>query len=103
VLEGVLVVEELLESKGKDPYRVQEIQSYSYLEGTPGILELQAPRGRGMPYRVSRLIADQGWDIASARVGQWAGTAAAAFYLLGAHGEPLLTDEVDRGLATQAK
>lgn len=98
VLEGNEVVEELLESKGKDPYRVQPIHSYTYLEGSPGVLELEAPKGRGMPYRISRLIADCGWDIVSARIGQWAGRAAATFYLLRLDGEPLGREEIDRGL-----
>ena len=79
--------------------RKQQIIKHSFVEGSPGILEIRAPRGRGMPYRFSRLIADQGWNVISARVGQWAGSATAAFYLLGPKGQPLSTEEVNNLIA----
>ncbi|AIE87113.1 HD domain-containing protein [Fimbriimonas ginsengisoli] len=101
VLEGRKTVEEILEARGKDPFRVQRIFTLTYVEGTPGILEIRAPRGRGMPYRFSRLIADQGWNVVSARVGQWAGNAAAAFYVLGPTGAPLTQEEVHRALGVE--
>jgi len=100
VVEGRQSVEKILESRGKDPGRVQRVYSYTYVEGAPGIIEIRAPRGRGMPYRFSRLIADQGWNIVSARVGQWAGNAAAAFYILGANGEMLSRAEIEDKLHT---
>ncbi len=93
VIEGREDVEQLLLRRGKDPSRKQQILKHSFVEGIPGILEVRAPRGRGMPYRFSRFIAEQGWNIASARVGQWAGSATAAFYLLGPSGEAL--DKLD--------
>jgi [protein-PII] uridylyltransferase len=98
VLEGRQSVEELLGRRGKDPSRKQNIFTYAYHEGAPGILEIRAPRGRGMPYRFSRLIAAQRWNIVAARVGQWAGNAAASFYLLGSDGGCLPKEEVDRVL-----
>jgi [protein-PII] uridylyltransferase len=99
VLEGRKDVATIMEARGKDPSRDQRIYTYTYVEGTPGILEIRSPRGRGMPYRFSRLIADQGWNVVSARVGQWAGSAAAAFYVLGPNGAPLSREEVDRALS----
>ena len=99
VIEGRTDVEALLVQKGKDPSRKQQIIKHSFVEGSPGILEIRAPRGRGMPYRFSRLIADQGWNVISARVGQWAGSATAAFYLLGPKGQPLSTEEVNNLIA----
>ena len=95
VIEGRTDVEALLIQKGKDPSRKLLITKHAFVEGSPGILEIRAPRGRGMPYRFSRLIADQGWNVVSARVGQWAGSATAAFYLLGPGGRALQPDEVD--------
>jgi [protein-PII] uridylyltransferase len=98
VLRGEKTVEEILIARGKDPSRTQQLFTHGFVPGNPGVLEVRAPRGRGMPYRLSRLIADQGWNVVSARVGQWAGSAAAAFYLVGADGSPLVPEEVDRAL-----
>ena len=91
-------VEELLLQKGKDPSRKQNVFSYTYIEGAPGILEIRSPRGRGMPFRFSTLIAGRGWNVVSARVGQWAGNATAAFYILGDNGRPITREEVDASL-----
>lgn len=99
VLSGERTVEELLTARGKDPAKNQRFFKYAYHAGAPGILEVRADRGRGMPYRFSRLIAEQGWNIVSARVGQWAGSAAAAFYVLGPGGRPLEREEVDAAMA----
>lgn len=100
VIGGKTDVSELLVKKGKDPARQQQIFKHTFVEGTPGILEIRAPRGRGMPFRFSRLIAEQGWNVISARVGQWAGSATAAFYLLGQQGRSLTKTEVDAVLAS---
>jgi len=89
VIEGRVSPDELLRSKGKDPERSQHVFDYTFLPGHPGILEIRAPRGKGMAYRVSRLIARHGWNIHSARVGQWAGRGAAAFYLEGVQPEDI--------------
>jgi [protein-PII] uridylyltransferase len=82
VVEGRRDVADVLRSKGKDPFRKQRFFSYTFIEGTPGVLEVRAPRGRGMAFRFSQLIANAGWNVVSARVGQWAGNAAAAFYVM---------------------
>ena len=47
-----------------------------------GVLEIHAPRGRGMAFRMSRRITQLGWNILSARLGQWGGHGAATFYLV---------------------
>lgn len=98
VLSKELDVSELLRRRGKDPDRDQQFYQYTYHEGNPGILEFRTPRGRGMAYRLSRLIAKQGWNIVSARVGQWAGRGAAAFYITGPNDKPLKSDEVNEAL-----
>lgn len=99
VLNGRTSVDELISRRGKDPSRMQSDFSFTYIEGTPGILEVRAPRGRGMAYRFSRMIASQGWNIQAARVGQWAGLGAAAFYILGPGDRPLRYDEVSQALS----
>ncbi len=89
----------LMAKHGKDPNRRQENCKFDFIEGRPGILEIQAPRGRGMAYRISNLIWRQGWDIVAARFGQWAGQGAAAFYLTGPEGRPLTKAEVESAIA----
>ncbi|MGV3616852.1 MAG: HD domain-containing protein [Fimbriimonas sp.] len=98
VAEGRREVEDVLRSKGKDPFRKQRVFSYQFIEGTPSVLEIRAPRGRGMAFRFSQLIAEAGWNVVSARVGQWAGNAAAAFYLLDSNGNGLTKEQVDAKL-----
>jgi [protein-PII] uridylyltransferase len=85
----------VLRERGKDPDRKQQLFRYIYHEGSPSLLEVRAPRGRGMPYRFSRLIAENGWNILGARVGQWAGSAAATFTLGGADGRPVSKMEIE--------
>jgi [protein-PII] uridylyltransferase len=99
VVEGRTTVEEILKSKGKDPFRKQRVFSYDLIESTPSVLEIRAPRGRGMAFRLSRLIAEAGWNVASARVGQWAGNAAAAFYLLDKNGQGITREALKKTLA----
>jgi [protein-PII] uridylyltransferase len=101
VLNGKLTLDEVLTTRGKDPSRLQQIFTHTFVPGSPGILEIRAPRGRGMPFRLSRLIADQGWNVVSARVGQWAGNAAASFYLLNGDGRPLAPEEVESALGSR--
>ena len=81
VLAGEGEVDEILRQRSKDPDRLQRFLHIDVVEGDPTIIEIRAPKGRGMPYRVSRVIAQHGWDILAARVGQWAGTGTAAFYV----------------------
>jgi [protein-PII] uridylyltransferase len=96
VLSDECSVDELLVDRSKDPNLQQQVDHWTFLPGHPGILEIRTPRGRGMPFRFSRLFAKKGWNIIAARVGQWAGTGAAAFYLLGPNGEELTTSQVAR-------
>ena len=81
MLRGEITAEEIIVQRQKDPYRPQQVFEWTLTDSNPSILELRAPRGRGMPYRISRKLAEQGLNIVSARVGQWAGNAAAAFYV----------------------
>ncbi|MFQ3587383.1 MAG: HD domain-containing protein [Fimbriimonadaceae bacterium] len=99
VLLGEADVNDILRRRGKDPDRTQESYSYRFLAGYPGILEIRAPRGRGLAFRMSRLIADKGWNIVAARLGQWGGRGTATFYVLGPNDEPLIEDAVRAALA----
>lgn len=101
VMSGELDVGELLRARGKDPEGAQRSYTFTFLEGTPGILEVRAPRGKGMAYRFSRLISLAGWNIQAARVGQWAGRGAAAFYITGPGERALSSQEVEAVLGPQ--
>ena len=102
-LESILggtPVDSLIHSRGKDAERRQRITQYAFIEGNPGILEIQAPGGRGMAYRFTRLLAAKGWNVLSARVGQWAGSGAAAFYITGPNHAVLTKEEVERAMSS---
>jgi [protein-PII] uridylyltransferase len=98
MLRGGKRTEDILRERGKDPDRGQEVFSYTFVPGSPAVLEIRAPRGRGMPYRFSRLIAAQGWNTFAARVGQWADSGAATFYIGKPDGSPLTRVEVEQAL-----
>lgn len=98
VLSGERSADSFLLDKGKDPTMQQRVFSYAYIEGNPGVLEIKASRGRGMAYRLSRFIAGRGWNIVAARVGQWAGSGAAAFYVLNHDDLPLAKSEVEQAM-----
>lgn len=98
---GSLKVETLLTERGKNPDRSQQVFQFTVVPGHPAILEIQAPRGRGMAYRFSRVLARNGWNITAARVGQWAGQGAAAFYLTAEDGSPLDAGEIEKRLTSQ--
>lgn len=98
VLNRKTSVADLIRSRGKDPDRRQNVYSFSFVPGSPGVLEVRAPRGRGMPYRFSRRLSELKWNIVAARVGMWAGQGAATFYILDENGGPLPKEIVEEGL-----
>jgi [protein-PII] uridylyltransferase len=102
VANGEVDADDLLRAKGLDPDRRQGFLRWNYVPGNPGILEVRAPKGRGMPFRVSRLLASFGWNVVSARIGQWAGNAAAAFYVLGPDNAPISPEEVAAAFASES-
>lgn len=88
----------LMQSKGKDPAFVQKVFRASVSAGDPTILDIRAPQGRGMAYRISRCITGAGWEIHAARVGQWADHGVAAFYLSDPNGLPISEERVAHAL-----
>ena len=101
VLNGRESVDSILRDAGKSPDRKQNVLEYNFVPGVPSIIEIRAPRGRGMAYRIARTLSERGWDIQGARVGQWAGSGAAAFYVASASGEQLSEQEVAEALSSQ--
>lgn len=101
VAKGEVDADDILRGRGLDPHRRQSVLRWNYVPGNPGILEIRAPKGKGMSYRVSRRLAALGWNVVSARVGQWAGNAAAAFYVQGPGDSPLSREEVAAAFAEE--
>lgn len=97
VLTGSESVEDVMRAAKKDPDRPQNVMTVHYVGGDPAIVEIQAPRGRGMAYRLARQLSAHGINILSARVGQWAGSGTAAFYVTASDGS-----RVDEGMVTRA-
>lgn len=91
VLLGEIAVDDLLRQRSKDPSRQQQFFTLEILERDPVILEIRAPKGRGLAFRLSRVISQQGLSILSARLGQWAGSASAGFYVYDPSGRPVDT------------
>jgi [protein-PII] uridylyltransferase len=98
VIRGERSLEDVMREAKKDPDRAQNVLTYEYLPGTPGIIEIKAPRGRGMAYRLARRLSAHDINILSARVGQWAGSGTAAFYVSGEDGRALDPARVARAL-----
>lgn len=93
----------LLRRHGKDPSRRQAVLSHRFSQGDLGVLEIETPLGRGMPYRVSKMLAALGWNVHVAKIGQWAGRATARFYIEGRNGERLTPAEVRAAFSGQRK
>jgi [protein-PII] uridylyltransferase len=94
VLLGEMNRDELLKKRGKDPERRQQFFTLEVLDREPVILEIRAPRGRGLAYRLSKAINQLGLSILSARLGQWAGSASAGFYVADPTGKKIDTEEL---------
>jgi [protein-PII] uridylyltransferase len=101
VLKGGADADDVLKAAKKDPDRPQQVMTYQFIQGSPGIIEVQAPRGRGLAYRLARQLSAAGINILGARVGQWAGSGAAAFYVSGRNGAPLDPSVVAEALKGQ--
>jgi [protein-PII] uridylyltransferase len=89
--EGAL--DEVLRSHNKNPEQRQRFLHYRFIDGSPAVVETETPLGRGMPYRVTKMLAAFGWNVYVARMGQWADRAVARFYLVDPSG-PLSAEKV---------
>lgn len=89
VLDGEVTLETVFENSGKDILRDQEQATIQFVEGRRSMLEIRAPKGRGLGFRMSRWITSQGWNIRDARFGQWAGRGAATFVIETSLGQPV--------------
>ncbi len=92
-------VDEILAKRGKNPARKQEFLKINIIDQEPYIIEIQAPRGRGLAYRLARVIADQKLNIVAARVGQWAASGSAAFYVQPQYGDTIDAEEIKAAFA----
>jgi [protein-PII] uridylyltransferase len=101
VLTGAEAVEDVMRNAKKDPDLPQNVLKVHFVAGDPAIVEIQAPRGRGMAYRLARQLSAHGINILSARVGQWAGAGTAAFYVKSRNGSHVDEAMVTRALESQ--
>lgn len=95
ILTGEASLDEFIKKSGKNPTHSQQIMSHKFIEGDPGILEFHAPRGRGLAYRLSSILADNGINILSARGSQWAGKGVVTFYVEGPNHQRLQKAAID--------
>lgn len=89
---------QLLKRNGKDPKRRQEFFTYRFQPGDLGVVEIETPLGRGMPFRITKMLAEFGWNVNIARIGQWADRAIARFYVDKPGGVAITADEVQENL-----
>ena len=101
VLEGA-DLDELMASHGKEPDRRQDFLQVNVVPHDPAIIEIRAPRGRGLAYRLARVIAEIDLNVVAARLGQWAGSASAAFYVTSRSGKPIDPNKVKRAFLKQS-
>lgn len=102
VLDGTISSDQVLRAQGKDPLRTQREFQYTFRPGLPALLEVRAPRGRGLAFRIVRQLSQSGFDISAARFGQWAGQAAASFYLRRSSGEGVSLSEIQTVLQSNS-
>jgi [protein-PII] uridylyltransferase len=88
----------LLAVHNKIPDQKQRFIDHRFIDGKPCVLEIETPLGRGMPYRVTKMLASFGWNVYVARMGQWADRAVARFYLVDPAG-PLSAAKVSEAIA----
>lgn len=93
VLNGQADLDALMRREGKDPTRPQHVLTVHVVKGDPAIVEVRGPRGRGLMYRLARVLAETELDILAARSGLWAGQGSVAFYV-----RPRGDEEMDAAL-----
>lgn len=95
LIEGRQGVDAYLRSFGRDPDRRQDHFQHEFRPGSPAILEIRAPKGKGLGYRMSRWLAIHRFEVVTARFGQWAGRGAAAFYLKSDPKNPIRAEDFE--------
>lgn len=84
VLTGEQSVEALLSERKKRPDIPLQVYHLQLRSDTPDaytMIEMQVPVDTGALYRSSRVLSGLGWNIHSARLGQWAGRTVIGFYV----------------------
>lgn len=84
VLTGEQSVETLLSERKKRPDAPLQMYHLQLRSDTPDaytMIEMQVPVDLGALYRSSRVLSGLGWNIHSARLGQWAGRTVIGFYV----------------------
>jgi len=85
-------VAELLRAHQKDPdapLQVHQLQFHENASDHYTVIDLQTPLDAGALYRASYALSRLGWNIHSARLGQWAGRTLLSFYCTDAQGNKI--------------
>jgi [protein-PII] uridylyltransferase len=96
VLTGEQSVETLLSERKKQPdvpFHVYRLQFRSDTPDTYTMIEMQMPIDTGALYRSSRVLSGLGWNIHSARLGQWAGRTVIGFYVTDSEGNNIAPEQ----------
>ncbi|MEN3000495.1 MAG: HD domain-containing protein [Armatimonadota bacterium] len=96
VLTGEQSVSELLREHQKDPDSplvLQQLQIHDDASDTYTVVDMQTPPDPGALYRAAYRLAQLGWNIHSARLGQWAGRTLLSFYCTDIQGHKIPPDQ----------
>lgn len=92
VLTGEQSVSELLREHGKDPdspLQLQQLQIHDDASEHYTVVDMQTAPDAGALYRAAYRLSRLGWNIHSARLGQWAGRTLLSFYCTDTHGRKI--------------
>ncbi len=92
VLTGEQSVSELLREHGKDPdspLQLRQLQIHDDASETYTVVDMQTAPDAGALYRAAYRLSRLGWNIHSARLGQWAGRTLLSFYCTDTQGRKI--------------
>jgi [protein-PII] uridylyltransferase len=92
VLTGEQAVHELLREHGKDPdspLRLRQWQIHDDASEHYTVVDIQTEPDSGALYRAAYRLSQLGWNIHSARLGQWAGRTTLSFYCTDTQGRKI--------------
>lgn len=99
ILVGEQSVREFLHAHQKDPdlpLQVSQLQIHDDASETYTVIDMQTAPDAGALYRASYALSRLGWNIHSARLGQWAGRTVLSFYCTDAQGKKIDPEEYSK-------
>ncbi len=99
VLTGEQSVSDLLREHQKDPesqLRVRQLQVHDDASESYTVVDMQTEPDAGALYRAAYRLSRLGWNIHSARLGQWAGRTLLSFYCTDTQGRKIPPEQYER-------